>query len=445
MVFKSLRLNVIIRVLLLAITMAVFMYLAVVERSFIQSSYLIVLFVIQMVEFIRYLNKSTRDLNSYFQSILNDDFSTSFNTRHRGKAYQELYNSMKLVNKKLRDISTAKEIQFQHLETIIAHIRVALISFDDKEDILLINEAAKKLLDKPVLSTLRSVDQVNPQIAEACRLITPNKQLMVKVELHGEIKQLAVRCSEFKLDDRHYKLVTLQNIKYEMEAQEVESWQKLIRVLTHEIMNSVAPITSLSSTLHDLVTKQKLDDGKNPDLAKNLITGLDAINTRSYSLQTFTESYQNLTHLPRPKFKVESIEALLNETKLLFKNVVDEQHIKINLVCNDDLEHLFDKSMISQVLVNLVKNSIEALSAKKNGVISIKAISNNGLLEISVSDNGQGIEEKYLDDIFVPFFTTKERGSGIGLALSRQIMHLHNGSLKVNSQPLVGTEFKLTF
>jgi two-component system nitrogen regulation sensor histidine kinase NtrY len=268
---------------------------------------------------------------------------------------------------------------------------------------------------------------------------------MVKVELEGEIKQLAVRCSEFKLDDRHYKLVTLQNIKYEMEAQEVESWQKLIRVLTHEIMNSVAPITSLSSTLHGLVKNQKLDDTKDSALAKNLITGLDAINTRSYSLQTFTESYQNLTHLPKPKFKIESVEALLKETKLLFKSVVDEQHIKINLVCSDDLEHLFDKSMISQVLVNLVKNSIEALANKKHGVISMKAFSNNGLLEILVSDNGQGIDEKYLNDIFVPFFTTKESGSGIGLALSRQIMHLHNGSLKVSSQPESGTAFKLSF
>ncbi len=421
------------------------MYLAVVESLFIQSSYLAILFVIQIVELIRYLNKSTRDLNSYFQSILQEDFSTSYGTRHRGKAYRDLYNSMGLVNKKLSDISIAKEIQFQYLETIIAHIRVALISFDDNEDIFLINEAAKNLLGKPVLNSLHAIDRVNHKIAEACRVITPNKQLMVNVELGGEIKRLAVRCSEFKQEDRHYKLVTLQNIKYEMEAQEVDSWQKLIRVLTHEIMNSVAPITSLSSTLHDLVQKKELASDTESDFVNNLITGLDAINTRSYSLQTFTKSYQNLTHLPKPKFKIESVEALLNETRLLFKSAVDEQHIIINLECKEKLEHLFDKSLISQVLVNLVKNSIEALTGRQDAAISIKAHTNDGLLEILVVDNGQGIEEKYVDDVFVPFFTTKESGSGIGLALSRQILHLHNGSIKLNSQPGVGTEFKLTF
>ena len=443
MVFKSLQLNIITRVLLLAGTMAVFMYLAVAEQLYIQSSYLIILLVIQIIEFIRYLNKSTRDLNSYFQSILQDDFSTSFTTRYRGKVYHELYNSMELVNQKLSDISTAKEIQFQYLETIIAHIRVALISFDDNEDIFLINDAAKKLLDKPVLNNMKSIERINPKIAKACRNIMPNKQLMINDVLNGEIKRLAVRCSEFKLDDKHYKLVTLQNIKFEMEAQEVESWQKLIRVLTHEIMNSVAPITSLSGTLHDLVKNQNLVDNKDSELGKNLITGLDAINTRSYSLQTFTESYQNLTHLPKPKFKIESVDALLNETRLLFKNAVDEQSIKINLECKENLEHVFDKSMLSQVLVNLVKNSIEALDGRQDAEILIKALSNDSLLEISVIDNGHGIDKEHIDDVFIPFFTTKESGSGIGLALSRQVLHLHNGSIKMISHPGRGTEFKM--
>jgi C4-dicarboxylate-specific signal transduction histidine kinase len=229
-----------------------------------------------------------------------------------------------------------------------------------------------------------------------------------------------------------------------MEAQEVESWQKLIRVLTHEIMNSVAPITSLSGTLHDLVQNQKLIGEKKSGWINNLTTGLDAIKTRSYSLQTFTESYQNLTHLPKPKFKLESVGDLLNETKLLFKNIADEQGIAINIECINKLEHHYDKSMISQVLVNLLKNSIEALAGQRDAAISIRASSIDGMLRISVKDNGQGVEEKYLVDVFVPFFTTKEDGSGIGLALSRQILHLHNGSIRLNSQPGAGAEFILS-
>jgi nitrogen fixation/metabolism regulation signal transduction histidine kinase len=266
---------------------------------------------------------------------------------------------------------------------------------------------------------------------------------MVNMVEDGETQRLAVRCAEFKLADKHYKLVTFQNIKYEMEAQEVESWQKLIRVLTHEIMNSVAPITSLSGTLHDLVKNQLIGE-KKTGWINNLTTGLDAIKTRSYSLQTFTESYQNLTHLPKPKFKLETVEDLLKETELLFKNVADEHGITINIECTNKLEHHYDKSMISQVLVNLLKNSIEALEGQKDATISIRASTIDGLLQISVKDNGQGIEEKYLVDVFVPFFTTKEGGSGIGLALSRQILHLHNGSIRLNSQSGSGTEFILT-
>ena len=396
------------------------MYIGVVQHLYIRSSYLIILFVVLLVELVRYLNKTTRDLNSYFQSILQDDFSTSYSTRHRGKPFKELYHSMKLVNQKLSDISTAKEIQFQYLETIISHIRVALISFDDNEDIFLINESAKKLLGKPVINKLASIDRINHNIAQACRTIAPGKQLMVNVVLDSEIQRLAVRCSIFKLEDKHYKLVTFQNIKYEMEAQEVESWQKLIRVLAHEIMNSVAPITSLSGTLHDLVQNQKLIGEKKSGWVNNLTTGLDAIKTRSYSLQTFTESYQNLTRLPKPKIKLESVAALLKEIKLLFKKALDEQGISLNIECSNKISHHYDKSLISQVLVNLVKNSIEALNEQKDATISIRASSEDGLLQIFVKDNGQGIEEKYLDDVFVPFFTTKESGSGIGLALSRQ-------------------------
>jgi len=430
--------------LLLTASISVLVYLAVVKQSYIQSSYLIVLLLAQILEFIRYANKTTRDLNSYFQSILQGDFSTSFSTRHRSKAYHELYASMNLVNKKLSDISTAKEIQFQHLETIIAHIQVALISFNENEDILLINAAAKQLFDKPILNNLKSIERVNPKIAKACRNITANKQLMVSDVIKGEIKHLAIRCSEIKLDDQRYKLVTLQNIKHEMEAQEVESWQKLIRVLAHEIMNSVAPITSLSETLHDLVQNQKLEADTNSVWINNLITGLEAIKSRSSSLHSFTESYQDLTRLPKPIFALEQVVDLFTEIELLFAKDLEERGIQLKIKCQEKVEHQYDKSLISQVLVNLIKNSIEALEGEDQAVITLTANSEEGILHISVADNGTGIEDKYVDDVFVPFFTTKEKGNGIGLALSRQILHLHNGSIKLNSKPGNGAEFVLT-
>jgi len=237
--------------------------------------------------------------------------------------------------------------------------------------------------------------------------------------------------------------VTLQNIKNEMEAQEVESWQKLIRVLPHEIMNSVAPITSLSDTLHGLVDQHQLHNENDSTWINSLTTGLEAIKTRSLSLQSFTEAYQSLTRLPKPSFENKTISTLLEETGLLFAQVMADEHISFEISCNSSLEHLYDKSMISQVLVNLVKNSVEALEGRQQKTISLSAFLDDGLLQISVKDNGAGITPEHLENIFVPFFTTKEQGSGIGLALSRQILQLHNGRIVVKSTPETGTEVTL--
>ena len=426
--------------MLLAASIGGLMYLIVIEQQYISSIYVLIVIVFQLIEFIRYVDKTNRDLNSLFVSILNGDFQTSFNTWKRGSSYRQLYKSLAEINQKFQDISTAREVQFRFLETLIAHLRVALISFDKDENINLINESAKKLLNKPVVSNLSSIEQASIEIATVCRIITPDKPQLVKTVLDGDMISLAVRCSEFKLENKLFKLVTLQNIKNEMEAQEVESWQKLIRVLTHEIMNSVAPITSLSDTLHGMVEQHQLHNTNDSVWINSLITGLEAIKTRSLSLQRFTEAYQSLTRLPKPFFETKTISTLFAETRLLFAQVMADEHISFKISCNPNLEYLYDKSMISQVLVNLIKNSVEALEGRQQKTISLSAFVDDGLLHISVKDNGAGIAPEHLENVFVPFFTTKEQGSGIGLALSRQILQLHNGRIVVKSIPKTGTE-----
>lgn len=440
--FKKFRFNIIIRVVLLVASLCGLAYLAILQQQYIKSVYVLLIVVLQVIELIWYVDKTNRDLKILFMSILQGDYQSSFNSWKRGRSFDELNQTIIQLNQKFQDISVAKEVQYQFLETLIAHLQVALISFDEKENIQLVNQSAKNLLDRPFIKNLHTIESAYPEIVFACRDIAPNQTQMIKTVINGDMLNLAVRCSEFKLEGMSYKLVTLQNIKNEMEAQEVDSWQKLIRVLTHEIMNSVAPITSLSETLQHIVEQQVKKD-KDLDWMKNLATGLAAIKTRSNSLHSFTQAYQSLTRLPKPKFQLVILSDLMNETRLLLSQSLQENNVKLTIECPQDLSYTLDKEMISQVLVNLIKNSIESLEGQENKAISIMCSHEKDLLQIRVKDNGAGIDAEHLEKIFIPFFTTKEAGSGIGLALSRQIAHLHNGRLTVNSVFSEGTEIIL--
>jgi two-component system nitrogen regulation sensor histidine kinase NtrY len=229
-------------------------------------------------------------------------------------------------------------------------------------------------------------------------------------------------------------LVAIQDIKNEMETKELESWIKLIRVLTHEIMNSVAPVTSLSQTILGYF---KNLDGNQPDekIIGNTIKGLEIINERGSGLISFVENYRKLTRLPQPDKKPINVGQLLENTIMLIKYEPVNEQVQISWKTNpSDLEIIADKEQISQVLINLIKNSLEALKNLNEGKIMLSGeINTSGRVQITIIDNGPGIPEDLMDKIFIPFFTTKESGSGVGLSLSRQIMMLHNGTLKVVS------------
>jgi signal transduction histidine kinase len=254
--------------------------------------------------------------------------------------------------------------------------------------------------------------------------------------------QLSVHASEFKLDGRYYKLISMQNIKNELDVREMESWQKLIRVLSHEIMNSVSPISSLGDTLHKMILQNEQTLGKaNNTLYDSLEKGLEAIKSRSEGLVNFTQTYRKLTHIPIPSLKKVKLSDILKRVQVLLAGKIEEQRITVT-ISNADVELIADPELMEHVFINLLLNAFEATRNRESPKIEIYTTpSVKGQLNIHVVDNGEGIDEQTIEKIFIPFFTTRKNGSGIGLALTKQILHLHQADILLKSKVGEGTEF----
>ena len=273
----------------------------------------------------------------------------------------------------------------------------------------------------------------------------------MKVQDQDDILQLAIYSTEFKVKEKLIILATINNIQSVLEEQETEAWQKLIRVLTHEIMNSITPIASLSSTL-DIMLKSITDGGNiREDMDMDTVTeiqqALQTINKRSTGLLHFVNTYRNLTRIPKPNFRIFPVRDLYKNIYLLMEEELIESKIKfVTSIEPDNIRVSADEQLIEQVIINLIRNSIHALEGRKDPTIELKSYYNKrGRVTMQVTDNGSGILPEVLDKIFIPFFTTKQSGSGIGLSLSRQILRLHNGTISAYSVPDKETAFTMTF
>ena len=264
----------------------------------------------------------------------------------------------------------------------------------------------------------------------------------VETEVNGQSRILLVQVSEFVIDQDRYSLYSAQNIKAEVDSTEIEAWKKLIRILSHEILNSASPILSLSGTLSEMIHDDQYDERT---LLKHLEEGLDVINQRSNGLMKFTDAFSTLSKLPEPQKNEFSTSDLLQRISVLYNNRLKEEKIGFEFTVLPEAEVLFaDQYQIEQVLINLVKNSIESYSAKAlEKKLSVVASLQSDYVRIEVKDNGSGIPPDKMEKIFLPFFTTKERGNGIGLALSRQILNYHKGSITVDSELNRGTNVVL--
>ncbi|MES2734638.1 MAG: ATP-binding protein [Bacteroidota bacterium] len=460
MAFRNFRFYVTCRILLLLALGYGAMYVATQTYFWLVSFWLALLVILLTVELIRYVERNERSLAQFLLSIRQNDFTHSFASLSAKSAavtgrpasqadhLQEAYQQIMLVFRKLRD---EKETQYQYLQTVVEHVNVALLCFDDKGEIKLMNAAAKLLLRRPTLKNLHSLDKIDPQLREAFGHMQAGKPALVKLEIEHRLVNLSMQASEFKLLGEKYTLLSLQDIRYELEAQEVEAWQKLIRVLTHEIMNSVIPISTLTSVVCEMLVNEQgqlLDlSALDSEEASDLQGSLRTIESRSKGLVSFVKAYKSITQLPEPRLTTVSLQELFQRVHTLLKSATSRQGITFECIAPPpDLHLKADLELVEQVLINLVRNAMDALANQPSPQITLHAGRNaHRQIYIQVRDNGLGIDAEVLPQIFIPFFTTKPEGTGVGLSLSRQIMLLHRGNITVHSKAGEGSTFTLVF
>ena len=453
MVYKKFRYNLVIRVLLLALTIFVLFWLADMGQYYITPVLLGLLLIGQVYSIILYVERTNRELTNFLESIRYADFTRSFKVEGLGASFDELKSAFNDVIEDFRKIRTEKEEHYFYLQNIIRHIDVSIVAYQEDGTIEMVNDAAKKLFQIYHLKKVNAISAWNAEVADLLLTIGTGEKRLIKVKEADAILQLSIFATEFKLNDRTIKLVSLKNIQSELEEQEMEAWQKLIRVLTHEIMNSIAPIASLTSTVNVMVRnvadtiEESLPADFNRETIDDIQSALETIHKRSTGLIHFVETYRNLTRIPKPNFTIFVVNDLITNIHGLLNEELRRKNITmLTDIAPADLRLTADEQLIEQVIINLMKNSIHALEGQAGAHISVSAFKNKrGHVVIQVHDNGRGIIKEVLDKIFIPFFTTKPTGSGIGLSLSRQILRMHGGNIAVKSDPEITTCFTLTF
>ena len=464
MVFKNFRLNIILRVIFLNITTLGILWLFFNTHYYITTFSLIIIALIQVIFLIHYAEQTNTLFVKFLNAIQYDDFSQTYTTKGLGKSFDNLNREFNQVVQKFQDVRADREAQYHYLSTIVQHIAISLIVLDDEGNVNLINNAAKTLLK---LNRFTHINQFRPEhhpLQVYSQTTKSHEKELIKIQQDDKILHLAVRSTAIKLRNVRYTIISIQDIQSELEDKEMEAWQNLIRVLTHEIINSVTPIASLSATINqDLEynraqiqdTNQIVDGQEFYLLPKDTFEentddvhyAIKTIQKRSEGLIRFVQDFRSLTRLPAPNLQTISLKELAEDIIYLEKEEFRKHEVDIQLTIKPlDLEVIADPLLLEQVLINLLKNAVQALDGEEDKKIIFQAYKEpSGRVTIQIEDNGCGISEEAMKNIFVPFFTTKKTGSGIGLSLSRQIMRLHGGSINAQSQLGEGTTFTLRF
>jgi len=394
-------------------------------------------------------NYSNRQIAFFFEAIRNEDSSLKFPTSVREKTLRQLYNSLNVLNERINEIKLENEYLEKYYQTFIQHAATGLMAINQDNEVEIMNNKAFEYAGIPSYTPLHLIPLRNPDLLNALAAISPGETYTYKRFTGDSQINLLIRTKEIRYGGKVSRLISLQDIRHELDEKELDSWQKLIRVLTHEIMNSIAPIVSLTGTLQNFFIKNGhpvKPDKIDQETIDNVIQGLDTIGERGNGLVNFVNSYRKLTRIPKPEFEIFRVRAWLDHIGLLLRERIDEQQINLEIKIDEKVKEITgDKKLLTQVMINLVNNAIEALmEIPVNRKIRITAdISRQNHHTILVSNNGPMIPDEAIDKIFIPFFTTKENGSGIGLSLSRQILRLHKGYIHAESSE-EATRFLIT-
>ena len=381
-------------------------------------------------------NRLAKKMFRMVESIRYRDFSLNYTIDEQGGWEARLKEEINEVMSQFRREVVEKEERHQYYETLLQIVDSCLLVIDKQGQILWMNRSAEQELCGHTLRRLEELNSLNKDFSEMINELRPGEVKVIRIYKEERMQDMAVAITDYSTTDAELRLVNLRNIRSVLEKNEMEAWQKLVRVLTHEIMNSITPIISLSDTLCERALQQGMAEDS------IVLQGMQTIHRRSKGLLGFVDNYRKLSRLSSPVLAPVTVGELIGDIKKLFLSADVHYIYKVE---NEKLRLMVDRSQIEQVLINLLKNAGEACMEQPNPEVVLETSyqPEKHIFQLSVTDNGCGIMSNVLDKIFIPFFTTKPTGSGIGLSLCKQIMTLHGGSIRVVSEEGKGSCFTL--
>lgn len=447
MFFKRTEWRIFIRVFLLFIALSA-ASLLLVQGLYIYLILLGPVLIYQLAEMYRFQKKAHDELDQFVESVHYRDFSRYFDVKHAPLDLQPLRKGFNEINSTFKVISKEKETQYQYLQKILELVDTGIISYEEQSgEVVWMNESLKRILGLPYLKTIHSLSKRDPGLYNNIIELKPGEGKVADAHQEKTAFKILLSATAFQTEGKKYKLIAFQNVNEALDETESKAWQKLLSVMTHEIMNSVAPISSLAETLKHRLQQSVVHLNNDAGSVDDLELGIDTIKRRSEGLLKFAETYRNLNKITKPNLKKVYVRDLFENLNHLMQPTLEQKSIELEIILKDpDLVLEADTNLVEQVLINLVVNAIEAVKDRPDPRIILSSyLSNNKRTVIKVTDNGAGMPEEIMDKIFVPFFSTKKHGSGIGLSLCKQIMMLHRGNIQVQSQEGQGTAFQLQF
>jgi len=448
--FKRFSIIIALRTMLIMLTLVLLSYLVVIPGYYASTLLITTISIIQSVTLYRFILKTNNELTRFFDAARYADYSQRFEFQELGAGFAELGKTFTDILKRFRENSAEKEEEFRHLKALIEHAPVPLISIHADGRVSLWNNSARRLFGTNTITHIDNLADFGDEFYKQVQSINIGERRLITLEIDSMQQRLVISATQIIIAGQREKILSLQDIQSELDSAQLEAWQDLVRVLTHEIMNSITPIASLAKTAADLLDDVKAKLVDSAELHDELADASNAVNTvarRSDGLMNFVGSYRKLTRLPSLNKNTIKLNKLVNQVSTIFTQRWEQKNIQLNInIDPSELEFTVDIDLIEQVLINLLQNAEQAVENKTNPQIAITAsLNKRGHVALEVFDNGDGIPDELIQKIFVPFFTTKREGSGVGLALTRQVMIAHSGNVTLKESPLNGACFRLTF
>ena len=447
MIFKNYQWRTIIRVLLLLVTLTLTAFLMV-NRNFIFLMVVLPVVIFQVLDIFRFLKKAQDEVDQFVESVHYRDFSRYFDVKHAPIELQSLRKGFNEINSTFKVISRERETQYQYLQKILELVDTGILSYETNTgEVAWMNESLKKMLGIPYLKTIQSMEKRDNALFTEVSSLRPGENKVVSIRRDQNSVKTLLSATAFQTDGHIFKLIAFQNVNEALDENEAKAWQKLLSVMTHEIMNSVAPISSLADTLKNRLHSAVQHFEQQPSTVEDLELGINTIKRRSEGLLKFAETYRNLNKITSPSLKKVYVRDLFENLHHLMQPTLEQKNIELEIILKDpNLTLEVDTNLIEQVLINLLVNAIEAVKDENKPRIILSGYINSiNKTVISIADNGTGMTPAVMENIFIPFFSTKKTGSGIGLSLCKQIMMLHKGNIQVQSEEGKGSIFLLQF